>query len=58
MSVAPPASAKGYLEIKLKPDQDAYLQIQTLDSYSVCGNTLNLAPEKGAVYELTLDAGR
>lgn len=58
MSVAPLASAKGYLEIKLKPDQDAYLQIQTLGSYSVCGNSLNLTPERGAEYELTLDSGR
>ncbi|MHC8285963.1 hypothetical protein ACYZUD_03840 [Pseudomonas sp. XS1P51] len=58
MSVAPPDNAKGYLEIKLKPEQDAYLHIQTLGSYSVCGNSLNLTPERGAEYEVTLDSAR
>lgn len=58
MSVAPPADARGYLEIKLKPEQDAYLRLQTLGSYSVCGNSFNLTPKRGEEYELTLNSGR
>ncbi|MBV6821796.1 hypothetical protein [Pseudomonas sp. PD9R] len=57
MSVAPPADAKGYLEIKLKPDQDTFLRTQTLGGYSVCGTGFNLTPQRGAEYEVTLSAG-
>ncbi|MNK78134.1 hypothetical protein D3C87_977530 [compost metagenome] len=57
MSVAPPADAKDYLEIKLKPDQDAYLLAQA-GGYSVCGSGFNLRPQRGAEYEVTLKAGR
>lgn len=56
MSSAPPADARGYLEIKLKPEQDAYLRVNTLSTFSVCGTTLNLTPERNAEYELTFDA--
>ena len=58
MSVAPPADARGYLEIKLKPDQDAYLRINTLGSYSVCGTGFNFTPQRNGEYELTFDSGR
>lgn len=59
MSFAPPADAKGYLEIKLAAGQEAYLRVNTLGSYSVCGASFNLTPEANAEYELTFkSAGR
>lgn len=57
MSVAPPADARGYLEIKLKPEQDAYLRINTQVGYSVCGGAFTLKPERNAEYELKFSSG-
>jgi len=49
MSFAPPADARGYLEIKLKPAQPAFLM--------TCGSSaFNLTPAPGAEYELTVDS--
>lgn len=49
MSFAPPADARGYLEIKLKPEQPAFLM--------VCGSpAFNLTPAPGAEYELKVDS--
>ncbi|MFK7701955.1 hypothetical protein [Pseudomonas caspiana] len=53
MSFAPPADAKGYLEVKLAPGKEAYLRVNTLGSYSVCGASFNVIPEANAEYELT-----
>ena len=59
MSFAPPADAKGYLEVKLAPGKQAYLRVNTLGSYSVCGASFNVTPEANAEYELTFkSAGR
>ncbi|TWC56661.1 hypothetical protein FBY04_107236 [Pseudomonas sp. SJZ080] len=55
MSVAPPADAKGFLEIKVKPDQDNYLHLGTSGSNWVCVTSLSLAPERNAEYEVTLN---
>lgn len=55
MKIAPPADAKGYLEIKLTPGKEAFLKVNTLASSSVCGTALNLTPKAGTEYELTLD---
>lgn len=55
MSVAPPADAKGYLEIKVKPDQDNYLHLATSGSNWVCVTSLSLTPERNAEYEVTLN---
>jgi hypothetical protein len=49
MSFPPPADARGYLEIKLKPEQPTFLM--------VCGTpAFNLTPAPGAEYELKVDS--
>jgi len=58
MSIAPPENARGYLEIKLKPEHETLLRIHTQNGYSVCGNSINLKPERNAEYELTFDSGK
>jgi len=58
MSVAPPADARGYLEIKLKPEQDAYLRINSQVGYAVCGGAFTFKPERNAEYELQFSSGK
>jgi hypothetical protein len=55
MKVAPPADAKSYLEIKLKPGKEAFLRINTNGGFYVCGNAFNFTPQPREEYELTLD---
>lgn len=55
MKISPPADAKSYLEIKLKPGKDAFLRVNTNGGSYVCGNAFNFTPEPGEEYELTLD---
>ena len=54
MMVAPPEKARGYLEIKLPPEKDLYLNVNTQVGYAVCGYGFNFKPERGSEYELTL----
>ncbi|MFJ4143630.1 hypothetical protein [Pseudomonas sp. NPDC089734] len=58
MSFAPPADADGYLELKLKPEQEAYFRIHMRTGYVLCGISFNLTPERNAEYELTLNSGK
>lgn len=53
MSVAAPKDARGYLEIKLPPEKDLYLQVMTQLGHGTCGTGFNLKPERGAEYEVT-----
>lgn len=55
MSVAPPEKARGYLEIKLPPEKDMYLKVNTQVGYAVCGSGFTFKPQSGTEYELTLD---
>ncbi|WP_397448245.1 hypothetical protein [Pseudomonas sp. NA-150] len=57
MSVAPPADARGYLEVKLKPGKDTFVLLNTNGGYYVCGNAFNFTPQPGEEYEVTLNAG-
>ncbi|MFJ2710208.1 hypothetical protein ACIOZM_04880 [Pseudomonas sp. NPDC087346] len=52
MSVAPPEKARGYLEIKLTPEKDVYLHINTQSGYLVCGLGFNFKPQRGTEYEV------
>jgi hypothetical protein len=53
MSVAAPEKARGYLEIKLPPEQDVHLRIHTQTGYATCGSGFTLKPERGAEYEVS-----
>lgn len=55
MSIAPPADAKAYLEIRLKPDSEVVLQVNTQGRGSVCGSMFSYTPQRGAEYELVFD---
>jgi hypothetical protein len=55
MIVAPPEKARGYLEFKLKPEQEAYLNVNTQVGYAVCGSSFSFTPKRGNEYEVTLD---
>ncbi|WP_440785063.1 hypothetical protein ACTACU_06210 [Pseudomonas syringae] len=52
MSVAPPADARGYLEIRLKPESEVFYRINTVGSGSVCGIAFNFAPQRNTEYEV------
>ncbi|MDU8498112.1 hypothetical protein RYB01_02825 [Pseudomonas syringae] len=52
MSVAPPADAKGYLEIRLKPESEMLYRVNTVGSGSVCGVAFNFAPQRNTEYEV------
>lgn len=52
MSVAPPDDARGYLEIRLKPESEMYYRINTVGSGSVCGIAFNFAPQRNTEYEV------
>ena len=55
MSVAPPEKAKSYLEIKLPPDKEMYLKVNTQTGYAVCGSGFSFKPQRDTEYELTFD---
>lgn len=55
MSIAPPPDAKTYLEIRLKPESEVVLQVNTQGRSSVCGSMFSYTPQSGAEYELTFD---
>jgi hypothetical protein len=54
MSVAPPEKTRGYLEIKLPPEKDMYLKVNTQTGYSTCGPGFSFKPQAGGEYELSL----
>lgn len=55
MIVPPPANARGYLEIKLKPDQEVYFRSNTQGMSTVCATAFNLTPQAGSEYELSFN---
>lgn len=55
MSIAPTPDAKAYLEIRLKPESEVVLQVNTQGRSSVCGSMFSYTPQSGAEYELTFD---
>lgn len=55
MSIAPPADAEPYLEIRLKPGREAVLMVNTQGRSSVCGSMFSYTPQPGAEYELTFE---
>ncbi len=55
MSIAPPPDVKTYLEIRLKPESEVVLQVNTQGRSSVCGSMFSYTPQSGAEYELTFD---
>lgn len=55
MSVAPPANAKGYLEIRLKPATEVFMQTNTVSTGSVCSVYFNFIPQAGSEYEVSFD---
>lgn len=55
MIIAPPAKARGFLEIKVRPRIPGYIFLST-DGYNwSCGLQLDLTPQAYAEYEVTLD---
>lgn len=55
MSTAPPANTRGYLEIRLKPGSELFVQTNTVSTGSVCTAAFNFTPQRGSEYELTFD---
>lgn len=55
MTIPPPANAAPYLEIRLKPGAELYMQTNTLGRSTVCTTRFNFTPQSGAEYELTFD---
>lgn len=55
MSIAPPPDTKAYLEIRLQPESEVVLQVNTQGRSSVCGSMFSYTPQSGAEYELTFD---
>lgn len=55
MVVAPPEKARGYLEVKLPPEKEVFLQVNTQVGYGVCGAVFGFRPERAAEYELTFE---
>ncbi|KPG82605.1 hypothetical protein [Pseudomonas sp. RIT-PI-o] len=55
MMVAPPEQARGYLEFKIKPEQPAYLRVNTQVGYATCGSGFSFTPKRGNEYEVTLN---
>jgi hypothetical protein len=52
----PPASEKTpYLEIRLPPDKELLLHLNTQGTGSVCGMAFTLTPQRGAEYEVTFN---
>ncbi|WP_236676489.1 MULTISPECIES: hypothetical protein [Pseudomonas] len=55
MTVAPPEKARGYLEVKLPPEKEVFLQVNTQVGYGVCGAVFSFRPERATEYELTFE---
>lgn len=55
MTIPPPANAGPYLEIRLKPGAELFMQTNTLGRSSVCTTRFNFTPQSGAEYELTFE---
>lgn len=55
MTIPPPEDAGPYLEIRLKPGAEQYIQSNTLGKSIVCTTRFNFTPQSGAEYELTFD---
>ncbi|WP_278387809.1 hypothetical protein [Pseudomonas oryzihabitans] len=53
MLAPPPLRMKDYLEIKVKPGTDVYLQAADLDTPSACSTLTTFKPQPGAEYELS-----
>lgn len=53
MLAPPPLRMKDYLEIKVKPGVDVYLQAADLDTPSACSTLTTFKPQPGAEYELS-----
>lgn len=51
MSVAAPEDAKGYLEVRLKPDHELFMRANTLGTGIVCTVAFNFTPQRGGEYE-------
>lgn len=54
MIVAPPEKARDYLEIKLPPEKDMFLKVNTQTGYATCGPGFSFKPQAGSEYELSL----
>jgi hypothetical protein len=55
MLVAPPEKARDYLEFKIRPEQPAYLRVNTQVGYATCGSGFSFTPKPGNEYEVTLN---
>ncbi|SDJ06273.1 hypothetical protein SAMN05216189_101239 [Pseudomonas delhiensis] len=55
MSIAPPANTRGYLEIRLKPGNEVFVQTNTVSTGSVCTVYFNFTPQASSEYEVTFD---
>ncbi|MGE8496074.1 MAG: hypothetical protein ACN6O6_01090 [Pseudomonas sp.] len=55
MTIAPPADAGPYLEIRLKPGAEQFIQANTQGRSTICTTRFNFTPQSGAEYELTFD---
>lgn len=55
MNVAPPNGAKGYLEVRLKPGSELFVQTNTVSTGSVCSVYFNFTPQAGSEYEVSFD---
>lgn len=53
MTVAPPANAGAYLEVKLKPASELFVLVNSNTGGGVCGASFNFTPQSGSEYELT-----
>lgn len=53
MLAPPPLRMKDYLEIKVKPGVDVYLQAANMDTPSACSTVTTFKPQPGAEYELS-----
>ncbi len=55
MSMPPVSEKTPYLEIRLAPDKQVLLHLNTQGTGSVCGMAFTLTPQPGAEYEVTFD---
>lgn len=55
MFIPPPAKARGYLEIKVKPGIEGYIHVATSGQNWLCMTHLSLIPVANAEYEVTLN---
>ncbi|WP_238936525.1 hypothetical protein [Pseudomonas typographi] len=51
MHIAAPDDAKAYLEVRLQPGHELYVQANTLSTGSVCTVRFNFTPQNGGEYE-------